>query len=130
MPTLRIMVLLISVLPAEGRAPAPFVKQRVPRLPAGQWTVRFENGVVQTCDIGKDGSARTVEPLRTAAGKAVLKDGAVVIESKDDRIERWTMERGRLVVEHWFPASAYPAGAPVRGEARWGASTDPGRARP
>jgi len=58
------------------------------------------------------------EPRRSSRGKAEAKDGAVVVPFEDDRVERWTPVGERFVVEHWFPASAYPAGARVLGIAK------------
>src|SRR5262245_11027704 len=119
MVTLRLLFALLALavgLTASARAPAPFPKkERGPRLPVGQWTVTFTNGVVQTCEVGSDGAARVVERYRNSAGKATVKGGVVMIVCDDDRIERWTRVEGRMVVEHWFPVSAYPAGQPARG---------------
>jgi hypothetical protein len=120
--TLRLLsaagLALAVCLSASAHAPAPFPKtERPARLPVGLWTVRFDNGVVQTCQVSKDGSAHVVEPHRNSPGKATVKGGAVVIVSDDDRAERWRRVEGRMVVEHWCPASAFPAGTPVRGVA-------------
>jgi hypothetical protein len=122
MPALRLLsataIALAICLAASAHAPAPLPKkERGTALPVGRWTVRFDNGVVQTCEVGKDGAVRVVEPLRNAAGKATVKGRAVVIVCADDRTERWTRVEGRLIVEHWYPASAYPDGKSVRGVA-------------
>lgn len=110
---------LALCLPAAGYAPAPHRTNRasVSRL-AGRWTVEFANGVVETCEVRRDGKASVAEPRRSSPGKAENKGGAVVITFDDGRVERWAVRGGRVVVEHWFPASQYPAGAPVRGVAR------------
>ena len=110
---------LALCLPAAGYAPAPLPKNRasVSRL-AGRWTVKFANGVVETCEVRRDGTASVTEPRRSSPGKAEDRGGAVVITFNDDRVERWTVRGGRVVVEHWFPASQYPSGARVRGAAR------------
>jgi hypothetical protein len=105
-------VLLALALPAGAYAPAP-----VPRLPVGRWTVRFANGVVQTCEVREDGTASVREPRRSSAGKAEARGGAIVITFRDDRLERWTVRGKRVVVEHWFPASQYPSGPRVLGVA-------------
>jgi len=47
----------------------------------GQWTVEFANGVVETCDLVKDGTANVAEPKRSSQGKvrdAVYGVGACV----------------------------------------------------
>jgi hypothetical protein len=40
---------------------------------------------------------------------------AILVTFADDRVERWTAVDKRMVVEHWFPAAAYPAGDKVLG---------------
>ncbi len=118
MPPLRLLLatLLASTLAASARAPAPFL-ERARGVPSGNWTVRFENGVVQTCAITADGGVRVVEPHRNAAGKATAQRGVAMITCEDGRVERWTLVEGSWAVEHWFPAAAYGAGRPVRGVA-------------
>ena len=122
MPVLRrlsaALVALALCLSASAHAPAPLPrKERALALPVGRWVVRFENGVVETCEIRKDGGIRVVEPYRNSGGKATLRGRAVVLECEDDRAERWTRVEGKMVVEHWFPTSAFPHGTPVRGVA-------------
>jgi len=65
--------------------------------------------------VHADWTACESEPKRSAVGKAEIKDNALVIMFADDWIERWTAVDKRMVVEHWFPAAAYPAGARVLG---------------
>jgi hypothetical protein len=84
-------------------------------LPVGEWRVEFANGVTEACEIRKDGTASVVEPRRTSGGKATVNGGSAVIRFDDDRIERWTPVGKRFVVEHWFPGSQFPPGAPVLG---------------
>jgi hypothetical protein len=102
---------MVLPLASEGMAPA----LPPPGLPVGKWKVEFANGVKQVCEIGTDGTASVVEPLRTAGGNAVVKGNSVVIVYEDDRVERWTPVGKRLVVEHWFPASQLPTATPVLG---------------
>jgi hypothetical protein len=104
------VALVVFALASAGNAPAP---ER--SLPAGEWSVEFGNGVVETCEIRKDGTASESEPQRKSDGKAVDKDGAIVITFDDDRTERWTPVGKRMVVEHWYPSSQYPCGKPVLG---------------
>src|SRR4051812_39498934 len=108
MPTTRLISAvalgIAFCLSASAHAPAPFPrKERAGSLPVGRWVVRFDNGVVQTCQVSKDGSAHVVEPHRNSPGKATVKGSAIVIVSDDDRTERWRRVEGRLVVEHWCP---------------------------
>jgi hypothetical protein len=84
-------------------------------MPIGVWAVEFANAVRQKCEVHKDGTASVTEPLRSSAGKATVKGGAIVIVYEDDRVERWTLFGSRAIVEHWFPASQFPTGPPVLG---------------
>ncbi len=84
-------------------------------LPVGKWSVTFANGVRQTCEIGQDGVASVVEPLRTSKGKAVVSGDSIVVTFEDERVERWTLVADRLVVEHWHPAVRVPVSTPVLG---------------
>lgn len=84
-------------------------------LPVGRWSVEFANGVKESCEIDKDGSATEVEPSRKSTGTVEVTGGSALIIFKDDRAERWTRVGKRMVVEHWFPASQYPKGTPVLG---------------
>lgn len=86
-----------------------------PGLPVGRWTIEFTNGVVQMCETRADGTARVVEPLRTAGGRVAFHGSSLVIVFEDDRTERWSPAGKRFVVEHWFPGSQLPAVTPVLG---------------
>jgi hypothetical protein len=82
----------------------------------GQWTVEFANGVVETCDLVKEGTANVVEPKRSSPGKVRdVMNGVVVLAFDDDRIERWTKIGQRMVVEHWASSDQFPSGPPVLG---------------
>jgi hypothetical protein len=94
-------------------------------LPVGKWTVEFENGVIETCEIHKDGTASVEEPKRSSPGKATVKDNAIMIACDDDRLERWRPVGKRMVVEHWYPGSREPAVTPVLGVAV-GTTWEPG----
>jgi hypothetical protein len=85
------------------------------RLPLGLWRIEFSNGVVESCDIGREGTAVLIEPARRSSGHAVVEGKSVMIRFDDDRIERWTPVGKRYVVEHWFPASRFPPAEPVLG---------------
>jgi len=84
-------------------------------LPVGKWTIEFANGVIEVCELRKDGTASVVEPLRSSNGKAEITDGSVAIVFEDDRVERWTQVGKRLVVEHWAASAQFPSGKPVLG---------------
>ncbi|MBP3958380.1 hypothetical protein J8F10_24285 [Gemmata sp. G18] len=82
----------------------------------GQWTVEFANGVVETCDLVKGGTANVTEPKRRSPGKVRdAMNGVVVLAFDDDRIERWTKIGNRMVVEHWASSDQFPGGVPVLG---------------
>jgi hypothetical protein len=84
----------VFALASAGNAPAP---ER--GLPAGEWSVEFANGVVETCAIRKDGTASESEPNRKADGKAVDTDGALVItaplEFSDTPRPQWSAGLGK-----------------------------------
>lgn len=92
---------------------------------AGRWTVKFDNGVSEWCEIGKDRTASVLETRRKSAGKTDVRDGSLLVIYDDDRVERWTAIGRRAVVEHWFPATAYPHKPPVMGIAEASPSIDP-----
>ncbi len=82
----------------------------------GQWTVEFANGVVETCDLVKEGTAKVAEPKRSSQGKVRdAMNGVVVLAFDDDRIERWTRVGQRMVVEHWASSDQFPGAPPVLG---------------
>jgi hypothetical protein len=101
-----------------SKGPEPTAKTLPPvELPIGKWTVELANGVIEVCEIRKDGTASVVEPKRTSPGKATIKDNAIMIAFEDDRLERWRPVGKRMVVEHWHPGSHEPAVTPVLGVA-------------
>jgi hypothetical protein len=112
---LALALLLAMTVNVLAFAPAPLPNSRAMRLREGRWTVKFTNGVVETCVVRSGKSAGVTEPLRSSPGKAEAKDGAIDITFANDRVERWTARRNQMVVEHWCPASQYPAGRKVIG---------------
>ncbi len=108
---------LNRALPAcETISYSPRSRQRpAASLPVGRWSLTFANGVRQTCEIGQDGAASVVEPLRTSKGKAVVSGDSIVVTFEDERVERWTPVAERIVVEHWHPAIRVPVSTPVLG---------------
>jgi hypothetical protein len=105
-------------LPREPRSippspPGTLLGRDNPRavLPVGKWSIEFANGITEVCEIGQDGAAVVVEPLRIA-GKAVVNGGAVLMLFENGRVQRWSAVGQRQVVEHWFPESDFPAVAP------------------
>jgi hypothetical protein len=108
------------VFSAASSASAPKLLEGQPSNDAafGRWIIEFRNGVVEECEIRQDGSATVVEPLRASPGRVELGARSVVIRYDDDRVERCTPLGRRMIVEHWFPASAFPAGKAVLGVAR------------
>ena len=104
----------VPPVPARGGEPAPPASPEG-GLPVGRWGVEFANGVKETCEIRRDGTASVAEPLRAAAGEVEVRGGSFVIVYRDDRTERWTPVGKRFVVEHWFPGSRLPTVTPVLG---------------
>jgi hypothetical protein len=116
---MRRVVPLLIVL-SLGFAPAPVYRERAatPRSLAGDWDVTFTNGVVEKCEVRADGTASVVEPARSSWGRAEAKGNSVVMTFEDGRVERWSAGGAGVTVEHWFPASRYPAGPAVLGRAK------------
>jgi hypothetical protein len=114
-PLTALLVALAIPILAAGK---PTRSAPADPLPVGKWEVVFANGVVETCEVRRDGSAHEVEPRRNARGRMRALDGAVVVFFDDDRAERWHRAGRGWVVEHWYPVSRYPAGRPVVGVAK------------
>jgi hypothetical protein len=76
----------------------------------GQWTIKFPNGVVETCQIHKDGTANVAEPKRNSGGKIEVKNGVLILVFNDDRTERWKKDGAKMIVEHWNPSSQFHLG--------------------
>jgi ankyrin repeat protein len=57
-----------------GQTPADLLREQAVRKPEdlllGRWKIEFANGVVETCEIQRDGKANVAEPKRNAAGRA------------------------------------------------------------
>jgi hypothetical protein len=104
-----------SAHPKGDRKLSQDPKQHTPPQFVGKWTVTFANGVVETCDVRANWTASESDPNRSADGKAELKDNVLVIRFADSRLERWTTVDKRVVVEHYFPGTEFPAGARVLG---------------
>jgi hypothetical protein len=114
---LRVLTALMLLSALAVAAPVP--RALKPKPPAGEWTIEFENGVVETCSIERSGKTAVSEPLRSSAGRAeVAAGGVLVLAFDDDRTERWTPDGDGFAVEHWCPSSRYPTATPVRGVAR------------
>jgi hypothetical protein len=112
---MRLLMIVLLVLICGIASAAPRLRTPDPTLPLGKWRVEFVNGVVEICELGPDGVASVVEPLRSSPGKWTVRDRAVVIASDDDRTERWSLVDGKWVVEHWCPSSEFPRGQAVVG---------------
>lgn len=112
---IAVVVLLVTTA-SDGRPQVPPAVGT--KLPVGRWNIEFANGVRQACEVGEDGKAWAVEPLRASPGKAKVEGQAVTMTFQDGRVERWTPVAQTMVVEHWCPAAEYPTGTPVLGIAR------------
>ncbi len=117
MPRATFLALLVAAafFPLRAAGDPPAKNPGTPPQFVGKWTVTFANGVVETCEVRADWTACESEPKRSADGKAEYKDNALVIIFGDDRVERWTTIDRRVVVEHFYPVSEFPAGHRVLG---------------
>src|SRR5262249_1261430 len=109
-------IALLFAVTLSARAPSP--RKKATTLPVGKWQVKFTNGVMQTSEIGKDGYASVVEPLRRSTGKAKTRGRSASILFKDARAGRGTLTANEMIVEHWCPASDMPRVKPAVGKAR------------
>lgn len=115
---LALAALLALCIPSLGRAPAPFPRREArPAFPVGTWRIAFTNGVVQWCEVRKDGTASVSEPNRSSPGKVTRKGTSFFVVCDDDRTERWTPDGRRMAVEHWCPGAPFPGAAAARGVA-------------
>jgi hypothetical protein len=114
MPAAVVKVQLVADSQGSRRPPTTGLKGFW-RAAVGRWMVTFADGVIESCEVRNDGSASESETLRSSEGRVSQQAGAILITFADDRVERWTAVDKRMVVEHWFPAAAYPAGDKVVG---------------
>lgn len=82
---------------------------------AGHWRAEFANGIVQTYTLSADGSATVDAGAWHDTGTVEKGNGYFIVRFSEDRAERWTRVGGRMVIEHWFPASRLPTEPPVLG---------------
>jgi hypothetical protein len=109
----KVCPLCRSVASTVAKNPGP---QPVDDALVGQWTVEYANGVVETCDLVKEGTANAAETKRSSSRKVRdTMNGVVVLAFDDDRIERWTRIGQRMVVEHWASSDHFPRGTPILG---------------
>lgn len=91
----------------------------------GTWWTKFANGVNQRNTMRQADCRGGNDHGWSSEGKIDHDNGRIIVTYDDDRIERWTRVRHRMVVEHWHPASAYPDATPIVGIAErtsWEAS--------
>lgn len=116
-PTFLCVAFLIA-LPQLGAAPKLPDRHRGPAGGiVGQWRVVFENGVQETCEVGETNVMTVREPLRSSRGPVDCVGRSAVVRFEDGRLESWQLKAGRMVVEHFFPASNYPLGPSIHGTA-------------
>ena len=99
-----------GAFPPPAPAPLELAPRAEAELPVGTWTAEYANGVTEVCEVGKDGTAAAIEPVRIS-GKAAVSGGTVVMVFENGRVQRWTPVGKRFVVEHWFPGSQFPTTA-------------------
>lgn len=86
---------------------------------AGTWTVRYKYGerqIVRVYTIDPEGMVFFHEEDRRA--KLSTRDGHVLLDFKDGKLERLQMIDSALWVEHFNPATSYPDAAPLIGIAK------------
>lgn len=91
----------------------------------GTWTVRYSDRHTRTYTIASDGSTFYHEANRQ--GKLFAKDGDVLLDFRDGRLERFELIDSKLRIEHFNPATRYPDGRPILGVGEWQPDSDPAR---
>ena len=81
--------------------------------PTGKWTVEYKNGVIGTYEFLGNGLVQWKETERTAIGRIYLRNGKLIIDYPDDRLERISYVGQRLYVKHWIPKDRFPVDPPV-----------------
>ena len=103
------VVAVVGDLPAAAEPHKPVPPR--PKAPGftGLWRVIYSHGAVRTYHVGADDTVQFIEERRRGA----LRRGQhVLLQFGDGKIERWTLVKGRLLVQHWNPASGYPRRPP------------------
>jgi hypothetical protein len=79
---------------------------------AGEWRIEYSNGSARGYKIDNTGGVSYAG--ENMKGRIARRDGTLMLQFQgDDRLERLTLGAdGRLFVEHWNPASDYPAKGP------------------
>ncbi len=77
----------------------------------GDWTVKFRNGITHTYAIDAQGTVKCVHEVSLEA-KLYRKNDDVLLDLGRNKIERHSIVRGKLVVEHWVQSEDYSAGKP------------------
>jgi len=80
---------------------------------AGIWFVRYTNGAMRLYVIGPKGSAVGVDDTAVLEGRMRRSGTDVLLDMRDNKLERLKIQEGVLRVEHFDPASNYPAAAPT-----------------
>ncbi|MCI0359640.1 MAG: hypothetical protein L0211_14280 [Planctomycetaceae bacterium] len=79
---------------------------------AGSWKIAYANGAVRRYTIEEEGSVVFVEEQRR--GTLAKRDRDVVLDFGDGKLERLGLVNETLLIEHFNPATSYPAGEPLR----------------
>lgn len=80
---------------------------------AGIWRVSYSNGVERQYEIDALGNVALDRGLQR--GSLELRGNDVVLDFGDGKLERWVLNTGGLVVEHYDDARMYPGRASISG---------------
>jgi hypothetical protein len=75
----------------------------------GIWSVQYANNMRRVYSIASAGKVVGVNQTDFLEGSLSEKDGHVLLDFGDDKLERLKISNGRLFVEHFNPARNYPA---------------------
>ena len=108
---MRLIALICTalLLATIGNLPAaPGLKDRQP-IPAGVWTVKYHpNQAIRSYVVSETGEV-SFPDCDAKTKPTVEKNGEILIDFKDGKLERWTIGKdGRLFIEHFNPKENYP----------------------
>lgn len=106
------MLVLLGLMCVGTGSPlaAPALKEKPP-IPAGVWTVKYHpNQATRVYVVDENGDVAFPDADADAKIKPMIeKNGEILIDFKDGKLERWTIGKdGRLFIEHFNPKESYP----------------------
>jgi hypothetical protein len=79
-------------------------------FPVGTYSCTYADGVTTTTELKSDRTFFRAQPggKGQSSGKIEYRDGQLIL--RGELTETWSIENGKILIRHWYPASAYPKG--------------------